>query len=73
MQFHDDLFLTLHHMDPKARVLLCSFSTNDLGDQEVVYRKLSMAGFHKEAYTILMMDEIDFGLFLLNLPEPQKN
>jgi hypothetical protein len=73
MQFHDDLFLTLHHMDARARTLLCTLPATDLVKQDVVYRKLALAGFHKEAHTILLMDETDYSLLLLNLPEPPTN
>lgn len=71
--FHDDLFLLFHHMDVRARVYLCSLPAKELVNQDVVYRKLSAAGFHKEAHTILMMDEVDYSLLLLNLPSPPTN
>ena len=70
MQFHDDLFLTLHHMHPRARTLLCSLPAHELANKDVAYRKLSAAGFHKEAHTILLMDDVDYSILLLNLPEP---
>jgi hypothetical protein len=73
MQFHDDLFLLLHRMSPKARVFLCSLPEQDLGNKDVAYRKLSFAGFHKEAHSIFIMDDIDYGLLLLNLPTPARN
>lgn len=73
VEAHDDLFLTLHHMDTRARVLMCSLPASVLASQDVVYRRLSSAGFHKEAHTILMMDSVDYNLLLLNLPEPPTN
>lgn len=67
----DDLFLLLHQMAPKARVYMCSLPAHELVCKDVVYRKLANASFYKEAFTIQAMDDVDFGLLLLNLPEPK--
>jgi len=69
----DELFLLLHRMQPRARVYFCSLPEKELINKDVVYRKLAAAGFIKEAHTVLIMDEVDYGLFLLNLPEPARN
>jgi len=69
----EDLFLFLHKMNVKARVLLCALPQKDLINKDVVYRRLSMAGFHKEAFSIHAMEDVDYGLLLLNLPEPPSN